>query len=142
MNEVSLMDHLRLLIITSGLMHFAILTASALVPRVLDWHSELAKLPALLRQLVWVHGGYIVSMIVAIGTVSVLLPTELTTGSPLARSVCGFIAVFWGARLVLQLLFFEPAGFLKSAVLKLGYHSLTIAFTFLTAVYAASAVLP
>ena len=41
-----------------------------------------------------------------------------------------------------ELVYFEPADFLKSALLKLGYHGLTIVFTFLTVVYATSAVMP
>jgi hypothetical protein len=36
----------------AGLLHFCILIASALVPKVLDWRGELHKLPPLFAQLV------------------------------------------------------------------------------------------
>ena len=54
------------LLCIGGLMHFGILIASALVPRVLDWRSELRKLNPLTRQLVWVHGVFIVLTIIAL----------------------------------------------------------------------------
>ena len=61
-----------------------------LVPQVLDWKSTLAKLDGLFRQLVWVHGAFIVLVIVGFGLLSTLLAPEVTSGTPLARAVCGF----------------------------------------------------
>ena len=133
------MHAIETLLFVGGLLHFSILIASSLVPRVLDWNGELAKLPELFRQLIWVHGAYIVLMIVGFGTVSVFLPAELATGSLLARAVCGFIALFWGGRLVLQLVYFRPGAYLSSRVLRVGYHALTVLFVYFTAVYGASA---
>ena len=127
------------LLFIAGLLHFAILLASGLVPRVLDWQGELGKLPELLRQVIWVHGAYIVLMIIAIGAASVWLPGELASGSVLARSVCGFIAVFWGGRLAVQLLYLRPGQYLSNRTLWLGYNSLTVLFAFFAAVYGASA---
>ena len=45
------------------------------------------------------------------------------------------IGLFWLCRLGIQLLLFDARPFLTSALLKLGYHGLTVAFTFLSAVY-------
>ena len=44
-----------------------VLSASALVPKVLDWRRQFASLDRLLRQLVWVYGAYIVLMITGLG---------------------------------------------------------------------------
>ncbi len=82
-----------------GVLHFGILLASALTPKVLEWRTALGKLDRLSRQLVWVHGAFIVLVIVAFGVLSVGFAAELASGSPLARGVCAFIAFFWGARL-------------------------------------------
>src|SRR6185503_14169974 len=87
--------NLALLILIAGVLHFGILIASALTPRVLDWRGELAKLDRLTQQLVWVHGAFIVLVIVGFGLLSVTLPAELASGTLLARAVCGFIAFFW-----------------------------------------------
>ena len=129
-----MMNHETLLCI-GGVIQLGILTASALVPGKLRWRAELSKLPALSRQLIWVHGGYIVLMIAAMGLVSVCEAVQLADGSPLARSVCGFIALFWSVRLAIQLLLFDGRPYLTAPLLKLGYHALTVAFISLSAIY-------
>ena len=60
------------LIRVGGLLHFGILIASALVPQVLDWRAELRKLQPLSRQLVWVHGVFIVLTIIALGAIATI----------------------------------------------------------------------
>jgi hypothetical protein len=129
------MNTLETLLFAAGLLHFGVLIASALVPQVLDWKGALAPLPALFRQIVWVHGAYVVLMIVGFGLLSVLLPHELAGDSLLARGVCGFIALFWGARLVLQFALFRPGELLRNGLLKAGYHGLTAVFAYFACVY-------
>ena len=90
------------LIFVAGLLHFGVLIASALVPQVLDWRRDLAAVAPLTRRLVWVYGGYIVGNIVFFGVLASSLPSVLASGTPLARAVCAFIALFWTVRLTLQ----------------------------------------
>jgi hypothetical protein len=130
------------LLLLGGVCHFGILFASALVPRVLAWRDELRKLHPLSRHLVWTHGVFIVLVIVAFGVISVVSASELAGGSRLARCVSGFIAAFWLARLGIQLFLFDARPFLTTGWLKLGYHGLTVVFTYLGLVYAWSALLP
>lgn len=129
------------LIFVGGILHFGILVASALVPQALDWKTSLARLDPLSRQIVWVHGGFIVLVIVGFGALSLLLAGELASGAPLARGVCGFIAVFWGARLAVQFLVFDARPHLSSAFLKCGYHALSVVFAYHAAVFAWAALL-
>ena len=131
---------MKTLIQLGGLVHFAILIASALTPGVLEWRRHLASLPSLLRQLFWVYGSFIVLVIVAFGTMSIAHAGALASGDPLARSVCGLIAIFWGARLTVQLFVFDASPFLTNALLKVGYHMLTIAFVALTLIYGRAAI--
>lgn len=133
---------LQTLLLFGGVCHFGILTASALVPGVLDWKGELGRLSSLLRHLVWTHGAFIVLTIVGFGAISLLCPAELAGGSKLARLLAGFIAVFWLARLGIQLFLFDARPYLTRPVLKLGYHGLTVVFTYLAAVYAWAALFP
>ncbi len=116
------------LIFISGVLHFGTLIASAAVPHVLDWKGELRKLDGLSRQLIWVHGLFIVLTIIGFGMLTSFFSSDLAAGTPLARAVCGFIAFFWGARLLVQFFIFDARPFLKSAFLKLGYHCLTLVF--------------
>jgi len=122
--------NLQSLIFVSGILHFGTLLASAAVPQVLDWKAELRKLDRLTRQLVWVHGLFIVLTIIGFGFLTLLFPAELASGTALARGVCGFIAFFWSARLVIQFFVFDARPYLKSAFLKLGYHGLTLVFIY------------
>jgi hypothetical protein len=128
------------LIRIGGVMHFGILIASALTPQVLDWKRELQKLNPLTRQLVWVHGIFIVLTIIALGTIATTNAPQLALGGMLARFVCGFVALFWLARLSLQFALFDPREYLTSATLKLGYHSLTFVFAYLAVIFGIAAV--
>src|SRR5438552_8279873 len=112
----------------AGWMHFAVLIASAMVPGVLDWRNELARLSALTRQLVWVHGAFIVLVIIGFGVITILNAEALANGSTLSRSVCGFIGLFWSTRLAVQFVVFDPPPAIMASPLRWGYHALTVAF--------------
>lgn len=131
-------DYLPTLIFIAGLCHFGVLSAAALVPNRLNWKQELGKLPRLQRQMYWVYGGYVVLAIVAFGTMSVLLCGDLASGSVLARALCGYIAIFWGIRLVLQAIF-DVRPHLTTWWLRLGYHSLSVVFLSFAVIYGLAA---
>lgn len=137
MNDLLTLHHALLL---AGGIHFAILIASALVPKVLDWRTALAPLPPFLRTLFWVYGVFIVLTIISFGVLTLLHAGAMAQGEPVARSVAAVIAVFWGARLAVQCFVFDASPFLKTAWMKLGYHALTLAFAFLTGTYAYAAL--
>lgn len=132
-------EHLPTLLRVAGAAHFGILIASALVPFRLNWRKELAGLPRLHFQMYLVYGGYVVLCIVAFGSISLANADELAAGSPLARWVCGFVAVFWGVRVCLQPVF-DAKPHLTAWWLKAGYHTLTALFLLFTAVYGYAAV--
>ncbi len=134
------MTTLETLLTVGGICHFGILIASALVPGVLDWKGELSKLAPLCRHVVWTHGAFIVLVIIAFGALTLGNVGRLAAGTPLARWVCGFIAVFWLARVSLQFFLFDARPFLRTAWLKAGYHGLTVVFLYLGCVYGWAAV--
>jgi hypothetical protein len=136
------MMNLEFLVLLGGILHFGILIASSLVPKVLDWRASLEKLDGLSRQLVWVHGAFIVLVIIGFGLLSVLFANDLVNGTPLARAVCLFIALFWAARLIVQFFVFDAKPYLKTPILKAGYHGLTFVFVYHAVVYSLAAILP
>ena len=98
--------NLELLIFAGGILHFGILLASAMVPKVLDWKASLAKLDGLFRQLVWVHGAFIVLVIIGFGVLSVgkrppapfaLDVCVLSAGGSAGLFAVGFVAALSGA---------------------------------------------
>ena len=134
------MNSLQTLLRIAGLLHFGLLIASALTPRALDWRANLAALHPFLRRLFWVYGSFIVLVIVAFGTLTLCHGAEMAAGTPLGRSLCLFIAVFWLARLFVQLFVFEARPFLTTWFYKIGYHGLTVVFIYFAAVYGFASV--
>jgi hypothetical protein len=126
------------LIRVAGVGQLGILVASALVPFQLDWKNIFSPLPRLHRQMYWTYGGYVVLAILFNGVVCLAAPAELADGGRLARLVCGYIAVFWGVRLVLQA-GFDVKPFLTTWWLRVGYYLLTVLFAAFTALFAYAA---
>ena len=114
---------------------FSILIASSLTPKALDWKGTLAQLPKLLRQLFWIYGTFIVLCSVSFSVITLFHAPELATGTPLARSFCGFVAVFWGLRLVVQIAVLDARPFLTTRLYRIGYHLLTLDLIIITVVY-------
>ncbi|MFN0076758.1 MAG: hypothetical protein ACKVY0_09805 [Prosthecobacter sp.] len=134
--------NLETLLILAGVGHFGILIASFMVPKALNWKANLAPLPPFLRTLFWVYGAFIVLTIAGFGTLTLLHAQAMAAGEPVAGSLAAFIAVFWSARLFVQFFIFEADAFLTSTARKIGYHTLTLAFTAQVVVYALAAVAP
>src|SRR5262249_30484398 len=124
--------NLTTLVQIGGVIQLGILLASALVPGVLDWETELRPLSTLSRRLIWVHGAFIVLVIIGLGSIALCLPNSLTDGSLLGRAVCIFIGLFWFARLGVQFFVFDARPYLVLPLLKVGYHALTVAFLYLS----------
>jgi len=117
-----------------------ILTASALTPRVLDWRKNLAALHPFLRKLFWVYGVFIVMVIIAFAILTFRHADAMAAREPVARSLCLFITIFWGARLFVQFAIFDPRPFLTNWIYRVGYHALTFTFAFLVLVYGKAAL--
>ncbi len=130
---------MKTLLLIGGVLHFVILIASTLAPRVLDWRANLAALHPFLRRLFWVYGCFIVLVIISFGALTLVNADELVSGAPLPRSVCAVIAIFWLARLAVQFLVFDARPFLTTTFLRLGYHGLTLLFTALVFIYGSAA---
>jgi len=126
---------MKTLLLIGGVLHFIILIASTLAPRVLDWRANLAALHPFLRRLFWVYGCFIVLVIISFGALTLVNADEFVSGAPLPRSVCAVIAIFWLARLAVQFLVFDARPFLTTTFLRLGYHGLTLLFTALVFIY-------
>jgi hypothetical protein len=121
-------------IFAAGLAQLGVLIASALVPVRLQWQTSLQILPRLHRQLYWVYGGYVVLAIISLGVICVVNAAELARGTLLARSVCGYVAFFWGIRLCLQSVL-DVKEHLSAWWLRLGYHTLTMLFAAFTLIF-------
>jgi hypothetical protein len=126
------------LLLVVGLGQLLLVVGSLSLPRLLRWPEQLARLEPLLQRIFWVYAAYILGTNLCLGAVSAFAPDLLMARTPLARLVAGYGGVYWGARLVIQLVWFRgvaPKG--------LGYAvadvAVTLGFVACTAVYGAIA---
>ena len=131
---------MKLLLQLAAAVQSLILIASASTPRVLDWRKNLAVLHPFLRKLFWVYGVFVVMVIIAFAVLTFRHADAMAAREPVARSLCLFIAIFWGARLLVQFAIFDARPFLTNWFYKTGFHALTIIFAFLTFVYGKAAL--
>jgi len=122
------------LVVLAGLGQLGLAAGSLAIPRVLGWREETIRLTRLTRQVFWTYAAYIWGTNVCMGALSAFAPALLLDGSPLARSVCAYIALYWGARLLLQLFCYDRA-VVTTAALRLAEIVLAALFAFLAATY-------
>jgi hypothetical protein len=95
------------LLLLTGLGQIALALASLFLPRVLGWRAQVARLAPLTGRVFWVYAAYILGTNLALGLLTVLAPQLLLDRSPLARFVAGYAGLYWGARLLIQLVWFR-----------------------------------
>src|SRR6516162_4538052 len=126
---------LKAALLTAGVLHLVPLFAGLTIPRVLRWGSDLGKLDALTRQLIWVHGAFIAITVLAFGLITMTSAESMLQGTPLAVSTAAFIGVFWFLRLLIQLFYFDARPWLTNSFRSLGYKTLTLVFGYFSVVY-------
>lgn len=120
-------------VVLAGLGQLGLAAGSLAIPRVLGWREETRRLTRLTRQVFWTYAAYIFGTNVCLGALSALAPRWLLDGTPLARAVCGYTALYWGARLLLQFCYDRTA--VTSAWLRVAEATLTALFLFFTVTY-------
>src|SRR4051812_42331721 len=89
----------------AGIGQLVLAAASTTFPWILGSQAELAKLRPLFRRLFLIYSAYILTFNTSFGLLSLLRPAWILDATPLAATLSGFIAVYWGARLTLQFCF-------------------------------------
>ena len=87
-----------LLLKLAALSHFGLVVAGLLMPRVVGLGVHLRGLPDFIRKLVWVYSGFIGLCLTSFGEGAFVFAADLASGTPPARAVCGFPALFWARR--------------------------------------------
>jgi hypothetical protein len=119
----------------AGVGHFVILFASFQVPLRLHWKQDLAKLMPFNRKLLWVQGGFTALTIIAFGTLTLVLHSELLRGDRAALGLACFIGTYWTARIVVDAFYFSHSDWPKGRQFAIGHILLTSLFSLLSACY-------
>jgi hypothetical protein len=118
-----------------GAGHFIILFASFQVPYRLSWKRDLAQLMPFNRKLLWVQGGFTVLTIMAFGTLTLALHSEMLRGDRAALGLVFFIGTYWTARITVDAIYFSHADWPKGRMFVVGHILLTLLFAVLAASY-------
>jgi hypothetical protein len=118
-----------------GAAHFVILVASFQVPYRLRWKQDLQQLIPFNRKLLWVQSGFTVLTIIAFGTLTFALHTELLQGDRAALGLAGFIGIYWTTRILVDALYFSHGDWPKGTAFVVGHLLLTLLFSWLAASY-------
>jgi hypothetical protein len=102
----------------------------------LQYRKNLARASPMVREVFYVHAGYIVLVVLGFAALSLLFATELAGGQPLGRFLSGFLAIFWLLRVPIQL-FYYPAEIRRQN--RLADVIFTVAFAFLAVVFGLAA---
>jgi hypothetical protein len=130
-------DWLVLILVAAGVGQLVLCAASPAIPVVLGWRAQVGVLPTLLRQVFWTYACYILGAHLAFGLLSVFGADLLLGGDGLAVVVSGFIACWWGARLILHWTTFDTAGVPDGNWTRLAELGLGALFLMLTLIYGA-----
>jgi len=117
----------------AGIGHFCVLIASFQVPARLGWKEDLQKLTSFNRKLMWVHGAFVVLTIVAFGTLTLALHTEMLRGDRAALGLALFIGAYWALRIAVDFFYYEHADWPRGRGFVFGHILLTSLFAFLAA---------
>ncbi len=118
-----------------GAAHFVILCASFQVPYRLRWKQDLQQLMPFNRKLLWVQSGFTVLTIIAFGTLTLVLHTELLRGDRAALGLAALIGIYWTARILVDVLYFSNADWPAGTAFEVGHTLLTLLFCVLAASY-------
>jgi hypothetical protein len=130
--------NLLLAIQIAGALHLLVAAANFVLPGMLQYRENLAKVSPIIRQIFQVHALYIVLVLVGFGIICLCFPGDLAGASPLGRFFGGFLAIFWSLRVVIQFAFYDratkrehPAGHLFFSGIFFYFATVFVAATFL-----------
>lgn len=115
--------------------YVGLIAAGLLMPRVVGLREHLRSLPEFIRKLFWVYYTFIGLCLVAFGIGTFVLAEPLASGTPLARAVCGFLAVFWLVRFFAGTFVFDLRPYLTSHWRRAGLMAANAVFTCLPILY-------
>jgi hypothetical protein len=119
----------------AALSHLGLIAAGLLMPGAVHLRKHLGPLPEFIRKLFFVYYAFIGLCLVSFGIGTFVFAEELVLGSPLARGVCWFLAVFWTGRLIAAIFVFDLSPYLTTVWHRLGLAMANTVFALLPILY-------
>lgn len=100
---------LEFMVYWAGFVLAMIILANLIAPGMLGYAENLRKVDTFFSQVFRVHCGYTVLTMLGMMLACVFYNAELIANDGIARGVNLFLAVFWGSRVIIQVVFYEKA---------------------------------
>ena len=133
-------DLLARLLILAGIGQLAVALSSLAIPHLLGWRDELRALRPLTRSVFWTYAGYTLGIHLWFGIVSIVAAQTLAAGGLLPTLITGFIAIYWGVRVVAQFTWYDRSVASTRLLFRVGEIGYLLAFVALTLLYGAAAI--
>ncbi len=101
------MNRLEIHLWVAAILQWLIASSNLFAARIFAYRAEIAKLSPFVREVFIVQNIYIMAIVSMFGIVSIAFASELGGGSGLGRFLSGFLAIFWGGRIIIQLFFYD-----------------------------------
>ena len=121
----------------AGAIHLALAAANFLLPGILDYRGNLARMKPIIKQIFVVHSIYLVLILLIFSAACFFFAADLAGASALGRFLCAAMAFFWLLRVPLQLFYYDPELRRQRRAGDLAY---TLAVSFLAVVFTVSAL--
>jgi hypothetical protein len=125
-------------ILFAGVGQIGIVVANFLLPGILNYRENLAKVSPIIRQIFIGHAAYIVLVVLGFAAISLLFADELCGGSRLGTFFSGFLAFFWLSRVVVQLCYYDRSIKRQHPI---GHIFFTLVFLYLGITYLSAALM-
>jgi len=114
-----------------------ILFGNFFIPKKLECRENLVKLSPIVRQVFIIHYLYILFTLLGFSVLCFFFAGQLAGASLLGRFLSGFLAIFWGARVFIQLFYYDSEFKKKNAV---GNFIFVCGFSYLGIVFSVAAL--
>jgi hypothetical protein len=126
--------HLRL----AGVALVGLALVHVIFPRYFRWKTDLQPLSLINREMMVVHTFFVAFVVLLMGVLCLLEPVALVE-TPLGRRVCAGLALFWGARLLVQHLGYSSSLWRGKRFETAVHGVFTVLWSWLTLVFAVGA---
>jgi len=121
----------------AGAVHLVILAANIPLPKILRVRESLARVSPMIREMFIVHWGYIMMILGIFAALCFGFAPELEGASRLGRFLSAAMAIFWLARVPVQLFFYDRETRRRNRVADVAFLA---CFSYLGVVLAAAAL--
>ncbi|MGE0608086.1 MAG: hypothetical protein AB7O62_13410 [Pirellulales bacterium] len=91
----------------AGGLHLLIASANLFAVRMFHYRQNMQQVSAVVREVFWVQNVFLELTLAGFAMLCFAFSGDLAGGSQMGQCCSGFLALFWGLRLVLQLFYYD-----------------------------------